>query len=95
MVDVTNLRNGKTVTVRVNDRLPPIHEGRVIDLSKAAFCKLASLNAGLIDVELRVIQYGNNKYIKMDRTAPAGKMYLQKPKSTADMPAERKPGDVL
>jgi rare lipoprotein A (peptidoglycan hydrolase) len=76
LVEVTNLGNGKSVTVRVNDRLPPIHEGRVIDLSKAAFAKLANHNVGLIEVEVRVIRYGNNKYVKVDRSAPSGKIYL-------------------
>jgi rare lipoprotein A len=76
LVEVTNMDNGKSVTVRVNDRLPPIHEGRVIDLSKAAFAKLANHNVGVIDVEVRVVQYGNNKYVKVNRSAPSGKMYL-------------------
>lgn len=76
LVEVTHLDTGKSITVRVNDRLPPIHEGRVIDLSKAAFSKLAPLSVGIIDVEVRVVQYGNNKYVKIDRSAPSGKMYL-------------------
>ncbi|WP_144899849.1 septal ring lytic transglycosylase RlpA family protein [Luteimonas cucumeris] len=36
---VTNLDNGKSVTVRVNDR-GPFHDGRIIDLSYAAAVKL-------------------------------------------------------
>ena len=76
VVDVINLRNGKAVRVRVNDRLPPIHDGRVIDLSKAAFRSLDHLSTGLIDVEVRVVRYGNNKYVKLNRAAPSGKMYL-------------------
>jgi len=83
LVEVTNLKNGKKVTVRVNDRLPPIHEGRVIDLSKAAFRKLDPLNVGLLDVELRVLKYGNNKYVKVNRSAPSGKMYLSDTKTTS------------
>jgi rare lipoprotein A len=75
LVEVTNLRNGKTVTVRINDRLPTYHE-RVIDLSVAAFRKLDSLERGLMDVELRVIRYGNNRYVKTEATAPDGKLYL-------------------
>src|SRR5690242_3815153 len=49
LVEVTNLENGKKVIVRVNDRLPPIHDGRVIDLSVAAFKKLAPLDTGLLN----------------------------------------------
>lgn len=81
IVQVTNLRNGKRIKVRVNDRLPPIHEGRVIDLSKAAFRQLEDLEVGLIDVEICVLQYGNNKYIKVNATVPKGKMYLAQSKS--------------
>jgi len=84
LVEVTHLGNGKKITVRVNDRLPPIHDGRVIDLSKAAFDKLDSLNVGLLDVEVRVIKYGNNRYTKIDQAAPSGKLYLAKPKQVAN-----------
>jgi len=76
LVEVTNLDNGKKIVVRVNDRLPPIHDGRVIDLSVAAFKRLAPLETGLINVELRVVEYGNNKYVLIDKAAPSGKMYL-------------------
>lgn len=44
-VRVTNMRNGRTVTVRINDRGPFIR-GRVIDLSKAAARKLGFIRAG-------------------------------------------------
>jgi len=42
---VTNLANGRTVTVRVNDR-GPFHANRVIDLSYAAAYKLGYVAAG-------------------------------------------------
>ena len=42
---VTNLANGRTVLVRVNDR-GPFHDGRVIDLSYAAAHKLGYVAAG-------------------------------------------------
>ncbi len=95
LIEVTNLGNGKKVTVRINDRLPPIHEGRVIDLSKVAFHKLEPLNTGLIDVELRVIKYGNNKYVKTDRSAPAGKMYLSDTKTISSSNKKQKNNKVL
>ncbi|MBU1992562.1 septal ring lytic transglycosylase RlpA family protein [Patescibacteria group bacterium] len=47
MVKVTNLENGKEVTVRINDRGPHT-EGRVLDLAKAAFEKIAHPGEGLI-----------------------------------------------
>ncbi len=64
-VRVTNLDNGKSLIVRVNDR-GPFHPGRIIDLSYAAAMKLGvnrtgtarvhvqSLNAEHVDVDTRV-----------------------------------------
>lgn len=51
-VKVTNAKNGKTVTVRINDRGPFV-EGRIIDLSKKAARKLGMLNDGVVNVEIR------------------------------------------
>lgn len=52
-VRVTNLNNGKSAVVRVNDR-GPFHGGRIIDLSYAAAQRLGILTAGtgLVDVEI-------------------------------------------
>jgi rare lipoprotein A len=51
-VKVTNLSNGKTVKVRVNDRGPYI-AGRIIDLTRAAAKKLDMVNAGIAKVKIR------------------------------------------
>jgi len=48
---VTNLRNGKSVIVRINDR-GPFHRSRVIDLSLAAATKLDFVKAGSTKVEI-------------------------------------------
>ncbi|MEW2377087.1 septal ring lytic transglycosylase RlpA family protein [Micromonospora sp. NPDC047812] len=53
-VRVTNPANGKSVTVRVNDRGPFI-EGRCLDLSRAAFAEIASLDAGHVEVRYEVL----------------------------------------
>jgi len=53
-VRVTNLENGTSVIVRVNDRGPYAHD-RVIDLSKAAAGHLGLLKGGLAAVELNLI----------------------------------------
>jgi rare lipoprotein A len=50
---VTNLSNGRTVIVRVNDR-GPIANGRMIDLSEAAARQLGMTSRGFTLVELRV-----------------------------------------
>ena len=53
-VSVTNLDNGKSTIVRVNDR-GPFHGGRIIDLSYAAATKLGMLQQGTARVEVRSI----------------------------------------
>lgn len=55
---VTNLKNGKSVTVRVNDR-GPFKEGRIIDLSRTAASKLDMLHDGTTFVEVRALTPGN------------------------------------
>lgn len=51
---VTNLANGKSVIVRVNDRGPFLHE-RVIDLSYSAAYKLGYIGSGSAEVEVESI----------------------------------------
>jgi rare lipoprotein A len=51
---VTNLENGKSVVVRVNDR-GPFHENRIIDLSFAAAVKIGVWPSGTGLVEVRAI----------------------------------------
>ena len=53
-VRVTNLDNGRSVVVRVNDRGPFV-SGRVIDLSPAAAKQLDMLRAGVARVKLEVL----------------------------------------
>ncbi|MGV6807627.1 MAG: septal ring lytic transglycosylase RlpA family protein [bacterium] len=53
-VKVTNLENGRSVIVRVNDR-GPFHGGRIIDLSYAAAKKLGYADKGTARVEVEAI----------------------------------------
>ena len=53
-VRVTNTENGKSVIVRINDRGPFVL-GRIIDLDKVAFQKIASPGAGVIGVTMEEI----------------------------------------
>jgi rare lipoprotein A len=55
--EVTNLRNGRKVVVRINDRGPFVGD-RIIDLSYTAAAKLDMLLAGTAPVEVRVITPG-------------------------------------
>ncbi len=54
-VKVTNLRNGRTVVVRINDR-GPVVDGRIIDVSYNAARALGFKEVGLQKVRLDVIQ---------------------------------------
>ena len=54
---VTNLDNGKSVVVRVNDR-GPFHSNRIIDLSYAAAVKLGYRERGTARVEVRALTPG-------------------------------------
>ncbi|MFD0787886.1 septal ring lytic transglycosylase RlpA family protein, partial [Micromonospora azadirachtae] len=53
-VRVTNPANGKSVVVRINDRGPFV-DGRCLDLSRAAFADIASLDVGAMTVRYEVL----------------------------------------
>lgn len=52
IVKVTNLSNGQTVKVRINDRGPFV-KGRIIDLSEKAAKKIDMRTKGVAEVKLR------------------------------------------
>lgn len=54
-IKVTNLRNGRSVTVKVNDRLHH-RNTRLVDLSKAAAAKLGFVGRGLTRVRVEVLR---------------------------------------
>jgi rare lipoprotein A len=54
-VKVTNLKNGREVVVRINDR-GPFSGGRIIDLTRAAAGKLGFIKAGTALVKLTVLR---------------------------------------
>ena len=58
ILKVTNLKDRKSVLVRVNDRGPAKRfrqQGRIIDLTKTAFSRIADLKEGLIWVTVEII----------------------------------------
>lgn len=61
IVRVVNLKNHRSVVVRITDRGDLINEGRVIDLSQAAAEKLAMVHSGLVPVELQVLSLGKGR----------------------------------
>lgn len=56
-IKVTNIRNGHSVNVVVNDRGPHA-KGRIVDVSKRAARKLDLLDAGVVPVQLKVLHMG-------------------------------------
>lgn len=96
---VTNLDNGKSIVVRVNDR-GPFHSDRIIDLSYAAAVKLGYMEQGTARVEVEVMEvvgvedrrdpiYGNYRYLQLGafgREASAHDLAAQlKPLLTAEV----------
>ena len=58
ILKVTNTGNGKSVFVRINDRGPAkrlVQKGRIVDLTKSAFAKIADLEKGLIHVKIEIM----------------------------------------
>lgn len=62
IVEVTNLGNGRTVKVRVNDRGPFASE-RIIDLSRAAADKLDMVRNGTAKVRVRLLEDETHRFI--------------------------------
>ena len=60
LVRVTNVKNKKSVVVRINDRMPKSGD-RTIDVSRAAAAKLGMFKAGVVDVELKVVGHAKGK----------------------------------
>jgi rare lipoprotein A len=56
LLEVTNIANGKSVVVKVNDT--GLFKGKKLDLSKGAFSKIANLKQGVIKIK---VEKFNNK----------------------------------
>lgn len=52
---VTNIKNGKSVIVRVTDRGNFAKYGRTLDLAEAAFRKLSSTKVGVINCTIQIV----------------------------------------
>lgn len=53
-VKVTNVNNGRSVTVRINDR-GPFSRGRIIDLSRGAAKAIGVFNSGTASVQVEIV----------------------------------------
>ena len=96
-VKVTNLSNGKSVVVRINDRGPFV-KGREIDLSKAAAAKIGMIKSGTAKVSLEIVGgsdsaanalQGQNAGGKNSAAASSGKAKSSFAKTAAASSCER------
>ncbi len=75
-VRVTNLKNGRSVVVRVNDRGPFV-ANRLIDLSYTAAAKLDMLREGTTLVELKALIPGAPDELGRSSETPPPALYVQ------------------
>ena len=73
---VTNLRNGKSVVVRINDR-GPFAKNRIIDLSYTAAAKLDMLKEGTTLVEVKVVTPNDTDKLARTDELPPQTLYIQ------------------
>jgi rare lipoprotein A len=73
---VTNLRNGKSVVVRINDR-GPFAKNRLIDLSYTAAAKLDMLKDGTTLVEVKVVTPNDTEKLARTDQLPPPTLYVQ------------------
>lgn len=74
---VTNLSNGKTAKVRVNDRGPFV-VGREIDLSTAAAKKLDMMNTGTAKVKIEILKMGPDTALSRQTAEKAREIMAKK-----------------
>ena len=69
MVKVTNLKNGRSVIVRINDR-GPYRKGRIIDLSYLAAKKLGYIKKGVAKLKIKLLYRQKKKSKKRKLVYP-------------------------
>lgn len=70
IIKVTNLENGRSVVVRINDR-GPYAKGRILDCSKATAKSLGMIDEGTAKVKIEMISLGEI----VDRNLASGTMF--------------------
>lgn len=76
IVRVTNLTNGKSVDVRINDRGPYV-DGRIIDLTPASAKQIDMLTSGIANVDLTLIFEPEIPESKYNRAGDTGWYQIQ------------------
>lgn len=87
-VRVTNLANGRSIVVKINDRGPFV-ANRIIDLSYVAAAKLDMLKTGTALVEVRAITPETPSVLTRVAESPPPTLYVQVGAFTAQANAER------
>ncbi len=87
ILKVTNLSNGKSAEVRVNDRGPFVTD-REIDLSKAAAQQLGMIQSGTATVRLEIISRPEHSLLSFQTMQSAKKIMERKTGKTVQVPAE-------
>ncbi|NTV11390.1 MAG: septal ring lytic transglycosylase RlpA family protein [Zoogloea sp.] len=88
---VTNLNNGRSVVVRVNDR-GPFHPGRVMDLSYTAAYKLGYADVGSAPVEVSLVLPEDVAFVPTSKPVPP--MRRAAAPASRPAPARQAPVDV-
>ncbi len=94
LVKVTNLRNNKSVTVKINDRGPWVST-RIIDLSYAAAKQIDMIAAGEVPVKIEVVkpapEYEQHTNLTKPKKKPVKKQPVKKqlPKQEPSPPKEK------
>jgi len=89
LLRVTNMHNGKSVIVRINDR-GPYRNGRIIDLSKAAAAKIDMIRSGTALVQLEVIHVETGPINERERKANEERIRKQEEKRILQQPNREK-----
>lgn len=77
ILKITNLKNGKSIQVRVNDRGPFV-VGREVDVSKAAALKLDMIKSGTCRAKLEIVKLGANTKLSEQTAISAAKIMAEK-----------------
>ena len=78
LVDIKNLKNGKTVRVKINDR-GPYRDNRIVDLSYAAANELAFIREGETMVGISIIQWGDGARKSTESADISDRMAITEP----------------
>jgi len=89
LVEVTNLENGKSLVLRVNDRGPFVDD-RLIDLSEAAAEELGFKEDGLAEVEVRFVRLADAAG-EPPRPTERTRVARAEPRPTRDRPTTAAP----